>query len=140
MKKQLWQRAAAAILVLLAAVLVAGRIVPRDFESLMPKGFQPESCHVNDFFGTGSGRGLTEEEMQSLWELLEGLEYRYAGNVPGGVMKGEVYHVSFFRLREPAEHVYLFVTKSLGVLYLNDKEYEMLGDTKPLLDFLNGIN
>lgn len=140
MKKRHWQAAAAVILVLLATVLVVGRIVPRTLESLMPKDFQPESCHVNDFFGAGSGRYLTEEEVRSMWEMLEGLEYRYAGNVPGGVMKGELYHVSFFRLQEPAEHVYLFVTKSRGVLYLNDREYKMLGDTEPLLNFLNGLN
>ena len=140
MKKRHWQAAAAVILVLLATVLVVGRIVPRTLESLMPKDFQPESCHVNDFFDAGSGRYLTEEEVRSLWEMLEGLEYRYAGNVPGGVMKGELYHVSFFRLQKPAEHVYLFVTKSRGVLYLNDREYKMLGDTEPLLNFLNGLN
>ena len=54
--------------------------------------------------------------------------------------KGELYHVSFFQLQEPVEHVYLFITKTRGVLYLNDKEYKMLGDTKPLLDFLENVN
>ena len=55
-------------------------------------------------------------------------------------MKGEVYHLSFFQLQEPVEHVYLFVTKSRGVVYLNDREYDMVGDTKPLLDFLENVN
>ena len=140
MKKQYLQNLAAAVLILLALFLIAGRMVPRNLESLMPKDFQPESCHVNDFFGSGSGRYLTEEETETLWSLLEGLKYRYRGNVPGGVMKGELYHVSFFQLQEPVEHVYLFVTKTRGVLYLNDKEYQMLGDPKPLLEFLDGRN
>jgi len=140
MKIRRLRTAAAAVLVILVLVFLAGRIIPRNLKSLMPKDFQPESCYVNDFFGSGSGRYLTEEEIQSLWKLLEGLEYRYAGIVPGGVMKGELYHVSFFRLQEPAEHVYLYVTKSRGVLYLKDKEYKMTGDTKPLLDFLENVN
>jgi hypothetical protein len=140
MKKQHLQNMAAGILVLLVVFGIARRIIPRNLESLMPKDFYPESCHVNDFFASGSGRYLTKEETQSLWSLMEGLEYRHGGRVPGGVMKGELYHVSFFQLQEPVEHVYLFVTKTLGVIYLNDREYKMLGDTKPLLDFLDGLN
>ena len=116
MKKQHLQIIAVTLLVLAAAFLIAGRIIPRDLESLLPKNFQPESGHVSDFFGSGSGRELTDGEMQSLWSLLNGLQYRYNGRVPGGVMKGELYHVSLFRLQEPVEHVYFFVTKTLGVV------------------------
>ena len=76
MKKQYLQNLAAAVLILLALFQIAGRMVPRKLESLMPKDFRPESCHVNDFFGSGSGRYLTEEETGTLWRLLESLEYR----------------------------------------------------------------
>lgn len=139
MKKRYFQIIAVTLLVLAAAFLIAGRIIPRTLESLLPENFQPESGHVSDFFGSGSGRELTDEELQSLWSLLNGLQYRYNGRVPGGVMKGELYHVSLFRLQEPVEHVYFFVTKTLGVVYLNDKEYDMIGDTAPLLTFLDNL-
>ena len=51
------------------------------------------------------------------------------------MMKGLLYHVTLWDL-ELVEQVNLFVTTQLGVVYLNDREYEMVGDPKPLLEFL----
>ena len=142
MKKRYLQNAALAALALAAVILIAGRIIPRKLESLMPKGFQPESGHVGflgwDDFDWGIDADLSEEGLQRLWTYLDALEYRYDGRVPGGVMKGEMYHLTFFQ-QEPPELVYVYVTKALGVVYLNDREYEMVGDTKPLLEFLDGL-
>ena len=140
MKKRYLQIAAAVIPVLLAVVLIAGRIIPRSFESLLPEDFAPESAHVSNFFDWGEGRYLSGEEQQILWEHLNGLEYRYAGRLPGGVMKGIAYHLSFWQLEDSADYVYVFITKELGVMYMDDKEYDMIGDTKPLLEFLDGLN
>ena len=106
----------------------------------MPGDFSLESGHVSYFGPEGYtvDADLTETETEQLWGLLESLEYRYDGRVSGGVMKGLMYHVTLWDLEQP-EQVNLFVTTQLGVIYLNDREYEMVGDTKPLLGFLNNL-
>lgn len=137
MKKQ-WICIAAFVLLVLAAVfLIAQRIIPVPLAKLMPKDFSPENCHVGYFGPEGYtvDADLTEAETDQLWTLLESIEYRYDGRVPGGVMKGELYHLTLTDLELP-EQVNLFVTTQLGVVYLNDREYEMVGDTEPLLEFL----
>lgn len=137
MKKKWIHLAVTVLLVLEAVFLIAGRIVPRELERLLPKDFQPESGHVNDF-EWAEGLDLSEVELHTLWEKLNALEYRYDGRVSGGVMVGEMYHLTFFQ-QEPPELVDLFVTKTRGVVYLNDKEYEMVGDTAALLEVLNNL-
>ena len=139
MKK--WLSCLAAVLLLIAAVLlIAQRLIPVELETLMPKGFSPESCHVSHFSAEGYvvDADLTEEKTEQLWDLLEGLDYCYNGRVSGGVMKGLLYHLTLTDLELP-EQVNLFVTTQLGVVYLNDREYEMVGDPKPLLELLNEL-
>lgn len=140
MKKQWIQTSAVVLLVLAAVLLIAQRLIPVELEHLMPKDFAPESCHVGYFGPEGYtvDADLTEAETDQLWELLESLNYRYNGRVPGGVMKGLLYHVTLTDLELP-EQVNLFVTTQLGVVYLNDREYEMVGDTEPLLEFLGQL-
>ena len=140
MKKQWIQTAAVVLLVLAAVFLIAQRLIPVELETLMPKDFLPESCHVGYFGPEGYtvDADLTEAETDQLWTLLESLNYRYNGRVPGGVMKGLLYHVTLTDVELP-EQVNLFVTTQLGVVYLNDREYEMVGDTEPLLEFLGQL-
>ncbi len=140
MKKQWVRIVIVALLVLAAVFLIAQRIIPVELETLMPKGFSPESCHVSHFSAEGHtvDAELEEAETRQLWKLLESLNYRYNGRVPGGVMKGLMYHVTLWDLELP-EQVNLFVTTQLGVVYLNDREYEMVGDPKPLLEFLGQL-
>ena len=139
MRKQ-WIRIAAVLLVLVAVFLIAQRIIPVPLAKLMPRDFSPESCHVGYFGPEGYtvDTDLTEAETDQFWTLLESVEYRYNGRVPGGVMKGLMYHVTLWDLELP-EQVNLFVTMQLGVVYLNDREYEMVGDPEPLLDFLGQV-
>lgn len=141
MEKKKWISSAAAVLLVLDAVLlIAQRLIPVELERLMPADLAPESCHVGYFSPEGYtvDADLTEAETDQLWELLENLNYRYNGRVPGGVMKGLLYHVTLTDVELP-EQVNLFVTTQLGVVYLNDREYEMVGDTEPLLEFLGQL-
>ena len=140
MKKQWIQTAAVVLLVLAAVFLIAQRLIPVELETLMPGGFSPESGHVSYFGPEGYSvdADLTDPETEQLLGLLEDLDYRYNGRVPGGVMKGLMYHVTLWDLELP-EQVNLFVTTQLGVVYLNDREYEMVGDTGPLLKFLDKL-
>ena len=108
-----------------------------ELSDLMPKNFSPEYGTVI-YYEWNDATELKTEELQTLWSLLDDLEYRYDGRVSGGVMKGELYHLVFTDW-EPVEQVNLFVTKKLGIVYLNDREYKMVGDTGPLLEFLNQL-
>ena len=140
MKKQ-WIRISVVVLLALAAVfLIAQRLIPVELERLMPKDFSPEGCHVTHFSAEGYtvNAELTEEETEQLWGLLESLDYCYNGRVPGGVMKGLLYHLTLTDPELP-EQVNLFVTTQLGVVYLNDWEYEMVGDSETLLVFLGQV-
>lgn len=140
MKKR-WIHIAAVVLLALEAVFLIGqRLIPVELETLMPKDFSPESCHVSHFSTEtySLDADLEEVETAQLWELLEGLTYRYNGRLPGGVMKGLLYHVTLTDVELP-EQVNLFVTIQLGVVYLNHREYEMVGDPKPLLEFLEQL-
>lgn len=140
MKKQWIHIAAVVLLVLEAVFLIGQRLIPVELERLMPKDFSPESCYVYlfDWQGDVTNVELAKKETDQLWELLESLDYRYDGRVSGGVMKGEMYHLTLTDLELP-EQVNLFVTTQLGVVYLNDREYEMVGDPKPLLEFLGQL-
>ena len=137
MKKKWIHTAVIVLLVLEAVFLIARRIVPVELTDLMPEEFSPEQCRVN-YFDWNDSIKLTGEDLQTLLGYLNGLEYRYDGRTLGGVMKGELYHLSLFQ-SEPPELVDLFVTKQRGIVYIDDREYEMLGDTEPLLEFLDGL-
>lgn len=137
MKKKWIHIAAAVLLVLEAVFLIAQRLIPVELSELMPEEFQPVQCRVI-YYDWEETAELTGEDLQTLWSYLEGLEYRYDGRTSGGVMRGELYHLSFFQ-PEPAELADLFVTAQRGIVYWNDREYEMLGDTKPLLEFLDQL-
>ncbi len=130
--------ALAVLLVLTAGVLIAQRLIPVGLEDLMPVGYCPEQCGVMNTFEWNESVQLTQEQMQTLLEHLDALEYRYDGRTPGGVMKGVLYHLSFFQRVENGTFD-LFVTTQLGVVYADDKVYEMMGDTKPLLEFLSQL-
>jgi hypothetical protein len=138
--KQQEKRLAAVLLMLAAVFLIVRRTVPVQLETLMPKDFSPETCHVGHFGWDGSmvNVNLTEEETARLWALLDDLTYRYNGRLPGGVMKGLQYHLTLTDLEIP-EQVHLFVTTQLGVVYLNEREYKMVGDSGPLLEFLKQL-
>lgn len=140
MKKSWIHVAAVVVLVLAAVLLIVQRIVPVKLADLMSKDFSPEGCHVYQFGWKGDVLDveLTDVETELLWTLLESLNYRYDGRVPGGIMKGELYHVTLWDLKLP-EQVNLFVTKDREIVYLNDREYEMVGDTEPLLNFLEQL-
>ena len=138
MDKKKWIVIAVAVLLALTAVLlIIQRTIPMELSDLMPEGFQPEQCRVlySDWMDSME---LTEAELQTLLTHLESLEYRYDGRVPGGIMTGKLYHLSFFQPK-PDGLVNIFVTTRLGIVYMNDREYEMLGDTKPLLEFLGQL-
>lgn len=136
--KKIWlRRLTAAVLVLAAVFLIGRRIVPVSFHRLMPELSAPEQCRVNTFEWNESV-ALSDQETGTLLTLLDGLKYRYDGRAPGGVMKGLLYHLSFFQ-SEPAELRHLFVSRQLGIVYVNDCKYEMIGDTTPLLDFLGSL-
>ena len=137
--KKTWIHTAVIVLLVLEAVfLIAQRILPVELDCLMPEGFQPEQCRVM-FYEWNDSVEVTGENLQTLWTYLDELEYRYDGKALDGVMKGELYHLSFFQ-RDPAELVDMFVTTQRGIVYLDDREYEMLGDTKPLLEFMEQLN
>ena len=140
MKKQWIQTAAVVLLVMEAVFLIGQRLIPVELERLMPKDFSPQDCHVSHFSAEGYSlvADLAEAETEQLWELLDDLHYRYNGRLPGGVMKGLLYHVTLWDLELP-EQVNLFVTTQLGVVYLNDREYEMVGDPEQLLVFLGQL-
>lgn len=138
MKKKEWMFRAAAILLVLAVVfLIARRVIPVELADLMPEDFCPEHCYVV-YYEWNDNAELTGGEMQTLWALLNGLEYRYDGSIWNGVMKGELYHLTLTQ-REPPKQVNLFITKKRGIVYLDGREYEMLGDTSLLLDLLEQL-
>ena len=138
--KQQGKRLAAVLLMLAAVFLIVRWTVPVRLKTLMPKDFSPETCHVGHFGWDGSmvNVNLTEEETARLWALLDDLTYRYNGRLPGGVMKGLQYHLTLTDLEIP-EQINLFVTTQLGVAYLNEREYKMVGDSGPLLEFLDQL-
>ena len=137
MKKKWLRRLTAAVLVLAAVFLIGRRIVPVSFHRLMPELSAPEQCRVTTFEWNGDVV-LTDQELDTLLTLLDDLQYRYEGRAPGGVMKGLLYHLSFFR-SEPAEMHYLFVSRQLGIVYVDDCKYRMIGDETALLNFLDNL-
>lgn len=138
--RQKWLSAVVAVLlVLVAGFLIAQRLIPVKPEALMPEGYCPEQGWVMNTFEWDESVELTQEQLQTLLTHLDALEYRYDGRTPGGVMEGILYHLYFFRSAENGSFS-MFVSKQLGAVYVEEKVYEMLGDTKPLLTFLDQLN
>ena len=127
----------AGLLALAVLFLIARRVVPVSLSALLPEMTAPEKCTVHSF-DWADGREVTGEALDTLLRLLESLSYRYTGRAPGGVMKGQLYHLSFFQ-SAPVGLYYVYVSNQLGIVYVNDLKYEMLGDPQPLLDFLASL-
>ena len=134
MKKKWLYRILAALLALAAVCLIVRRCIPISFSDLIPELQAPVHCRVHAF-DKNDGITVTGEELDHLLSLLESLAYRYDGRAPGGVMKGQLYHLSFFQ-QEPAGLFDIFVSNQLGIVYVSGRIYEMIGDPAPLLDLL----
>ena len=136
MKKWL-HRIVAALLALAVLFLAARRIIPVSFSVLFPDMTLPEQCRVNTF-DWNEGVTITGEELSTLLSYLDDLSYRYDGRAPGGVMKGQLYHLSFFQ-SEPVGLFDVYVSTQLDIVYVNGLKYKMIGDPTPLLTFLDSL-
>lgn len=136
MKKTWISLAAVLLLVLAAGFLIADRIIPKELSALLPEDYRPEKAYVH-YYEWAESAELDSGEVENLLALLDSLEFRYNGRA-FGTMYGEMYHVSFF---QPVENglVDLWVTKKRDIVYIDHKEYEMVGDSRLLLEFLKDL-
>lgn len=136
MKKKWIAAAAALLLILEAAFLIVERIIPRNLEDILPENYQPETGYIH-YLEWEEHAEIEGEALQTLMAHLGGLEYRYDGRV-FGAMYGQLYHVSLFQPKEQGL-ADVWIARDRGVVYTGGKEYEVIGDREPLLDFLSQL-